>query len=277
MSDLLFEVKDTIATITLNRPEALNAFSGEMLDLWIEALEEVRDSEEISVLVVQGAGKGFCSGGDIKEMIAGKGFYKSDKDIISKGINRKNSLWKKVQRVPLLLEEIDKPVIAKVHGVAFGAGLDMALMCDIRFAANSCKLSESYIKVGIVPGDGGAYFLPKLVGKDMALHMLWTGEVLTAEAAKERGLVTFVVPDGELDEVVAAYAKQLSEAPRLATQLIKRAVCQNSEMSLRSSLDYISSKMALVMEDDNHKEGVQAIVEKRKPNFNREEVMLNEK
>lgn len=182
-----------------------------------------------------------------------------------------------MQRVPLLLEEIDKPVIAKVHGVAFGAGLDMALMCDIRFAANSCKLSESYIKVGIVPGDGGAYFLPKLVGKDMALHMLWTGEVLTAEAAKERGLVTFVVPDGELDEVVAAYAKQLSEAPRLATQLIKRAVCQNSEMSLRSSLDYISSKMALVMEDDNHKEGVQAIVEKRKPNFNREEVMLNEK
>ena len=97
MSDLLFEVKDTIATITLNRPEALNAFSGEMLDLWIEALEEVRDSEEISVLIVQGAGKGFCSGGDIKEMIAGNGFYKSDKDNISKGINRKNSLWKKVQ------------------------------------------------------------------------------------------------------------------------------------------------------------------------------------
>ncbi len=272
MSDLLFEVKDEIATITLNRPEALNAFSGEMLDLWIEALETVRDSEDIAVLIVQGAGKGFCSGGDIKEMIAGKGFYKSDQDNISKGINRKNSLWKKVQRIPLLLEEIDKPVIAMVHGVAFGAGLDMALMCDIRFAAESTRLSESYIKVGLVPGDGGAYFLPRLVGRDMALHMLWTGEILTAEAAKERGLVTFVVPDEELDEAVQAYAKQLADAPRLSVQLIKRAVYQNSEMSLRSSLDYISSKMALVMEEENFKEGVQAVTEKRKPIFNKERV-----
>ncbi|MEH7342464.1 enoyl-CoA hydratase-related protein [Bacillus sp. JJ1532] len=267
MPDLLFEVNNNIATITLNRPEALNAFSGEMLDLWIDSLEKVRDSDEISVLIVQGAGRGFCSGGDIKEMIAGNGFYKSDQDIVSKGINRKNSLWKKVQRIPLLLEEIDKPVIAKVHGVAFGAGLDMALMCDIRFVSESARLSESYIKVGIVPGDGGAYFLPRLVGRDMALHMLWTGEVLTAEAAKELGLVTFVVPDEELDQAVEDYAHNLASGPQLATQLIKRAVYQNSEMSLRSSLDYISSKMALVMEEEDHQEGVRAVTEKRKPNF----------
>ncbi|KMY54048.1 enoyl-CoA hydratase [Bacillus sp. FJAT-27231] len=274
MPDLLFEVNNEIATITLNRPEALNAFSGEMLDLWIDSLEKVRDSDEISVLIVQGAGNGFCSGGDIKEMIAGNGFYKSDQDNVSKGINRKNSLWKKVQRIPLLLEEIDKPVIAKVHGAAFGAGLDMALMCDIRFASESARLSESYIKVGIVPGDGGAYFLPRLVGRDMALHMLWTGEVLTAEAAKERGLVTFVVPDEKLDQAVADYAKGLANGPQLATQLIKRAVYQNSEMSLRSSLDYISSKMALVMEEEDHKEGVQAVMEKRKPNFGKNETSI---
>jgi enoyl-CoA hydratase/carnithine racemase len=267
MSDLLFDVNNKIAKITLNRPEALNAFSGEMLDLWIDALEKVRDSDEISVLIVQGAGKGFCSGGDIKEMFAGNGFYKSEKDNISNGIRRKNSLWKKVQRIPLLLEEIDKPVIAKVHGVAFGAGLDMALMCDIRFVAESAKLSESYIKVGLVPGDGGAYFLPRLVGRDMALHMLWTGEVLTAEAAKERGLVTFVVPDEELEQAVDDYAEKLVSGPQLATQLIKRAVYQNSEMTLRSSLDYISSKMALVMEEEDHKEGVQAVMEKKKPEF----------
>ena len=114
MSDLIFSVESGIATITLNRPDSINAFSGEMLDLWIEALETVRDSDDIRVLIVQGNGRGFCSGGDIKEMISGRGFYKSDEDQISTGLNRKNSLWKKVQRIPLLLQEIDKPVIAKL-------------------------------------------------------------------------------------------------------------------------------------------------------------------
>lgn len=271
MPDLLFEVDEKIATITLNRPESLNAFSGEMLDLWITALEEVRDSNDIAVLIVQGAGKGFCSGGDIKEMMAGRGFYKSDEDNISKGVKRKNSLWKKVQRIPLLLEEIDKPVIAKVHGAAFGAGLDMALMCDIRFAAESAKLSESYIKVGLVPGDGGAYFLPRLMNRDMALHMLWSGEALSAQQALERGMVTFVVSDEELDQVVNDYAKKLADGPQLAIQFIKRAVNQSADMSLRSSLDYISSKMAIVMEEEDHTEGVQAVMDKRTPVFGKGE------
>jgi len=268
MPDLLFDHQNGIASITLNRPKALNAFSGEMLDLWIEALEEVRDSDEIRVLIVQGAGKGFCSGGDIKEMIAGQGFYKSDKDQISSGLKRKNSLWKKVQRIPLLLEEIDKPVIAKIHGPAFGAGLDMALMCDIRIAGESATLSESYVKVGLVPGDGGAYFLPKLAGLDMALHMLWTGEAITAQEAKERGIVSFVVSDEELDSYTQAYAERLAAGPQQAIQLIKRAVYANRDMSLRSSLDFISSKMGLIMEEADFKEGVQAVIEKRKPVFN---------
>lgn len=267
MPDLLFEVENEIATITLNRPDSINAFSGEMIDLWIEALETVRDSEDIRVLVVQGNGRGFCSGGDIKEMIAGRGFYKSDEDRISTGLNRKNSLWKKVQRVPLLLQEIDQPVIAKVHGIAFGAGLDMALMCDIRIAAESTKLSESYVKVGLVPGDGAAYFLPRLVGTDQALHMLWTGEVIEAKAAKEMGLITFVVEDTALDEYVENYAKQLAAGPQQAMRLTKRAVYQSKEMPLRSSLDYISSKMGLVMELEDFKEGVKAVTEKRNAKF----------
>ena len=140
MADLLFSVENNIARITLNRPESLNGFSEEMIDLWIEALETIRDSDDIRAVIVSGNGRGFCAGGDIKAMAAGEGFYRSERDIVSTGLNRKNSLWKKVQRVPLLLEEIDLPVIAKVHGFAFGAGLDMALIAifELHQRALSC-------------------------------------------------------------------------------------------------------------------------------------------
>lgn len=267
MTDLLFEVHDSVATITLNRPDSLNAFSEEMILKWIEALEIVRDSNDIRAVIVKGNGKCFCAGGDIKAMKAGKGFFESDEDVSSTALARKNSLWKRVQRIPLLLEEIDKPVIAQVHGFAFGAGLDMALMCDIRIVAASTKLSESYVNVGIVPGDGGAYFLPKLVGIDQALDMLWTGRVLSAFEAKEKGLVTFVVPDDELEEFTQQYVKKIASGPATTIQLIKRAVYQSQQMSLRSSLDYISSAMGLVTELPDYKEGVQAVIDKRQAVF----------
>lgn len=267
MTDLLFDVNNHIATITLNRPNSLNAFSEEMILNWIQALEEVRDNDDIRVLIVKGNGKAFCAGGDIKAMTKGEGFFESEEDLSSTGLARKNSLWKKVQRVPLLLEEIDKPVIAQVHGFAMGAGLDMALMCDIRIAAESAKFSESYINVGIVPGDGGAYFLPRIVGIDQALDMLWTARVLTAAEAKDKRLVTFVVADEELEQFTQSYAEKLAAGPTEAIKIIKRAVYQGQTMSLRASLDYISSKMGLVTELADYKEGVQAVLEKRKPNF----------
>lgn len=267
MSDLLFTVENNIAKITLNRPDRLNAFSEEMIELWIETLETIRDSDEIRVVLVTGNGKGFCAGGDIKEMIAGNGFYKSENDIVSTGLARKNSLWKKVQRIPLLLQEIDQPVIAQLHGIAFGAGLDMALMCDIRIAEEGTKLSESYVNIGLVPGDGAAYFLPKLVGIDKALDMLWTGKVIEADEAKENGLVTFVVPKGEVESFTAEYLQKIVNGPQQAIRLTKRAVYQSKDMSLRSSLDMISSSMGLVTELKDYQKGVQAVTEKRKPTF----------
>lgn len=267
MTDLLFTVENNIARITLNRPDSLNGFSEEMIDLWIEALETVRDSDDIRAVIVSGNGRCFCAGGDIKAMAAGEGFYQSERDVVSTGLARKNSLWKKVQRVPLLLEEIDQPVIAQVHGFAFGAGLDMALMCDIRITTESTKFSESYVNVGIVPGDGGAYFLPKLVGIDKALDMLWTAKVVDGKEAKDIGLVTYTVPDDELESFTEAYVEKLVNGPQQAIRLIKRAVYQNRDMSLRASLDMISSSMGLVTELDDYKEGIQSIVEKRKPKF----------
>lgn len=158
-------------------------------------------------------------------------------------------------------------MIAKVHGLAFGAGLDMALMCDIRIAEEETKLSESYVNVAIVPGDGGAYYLPKLVGVDQALDMLWTGKVIEANEAKEMGLVTFVVPKEEIDSFTSDYVQKLVDGPQQTIRLIKRAVYQSSEMSLRASLDMISSHMGLVTELEDYHEGVRAVLEKRKANF----------
>ena len=269
MNELLFTVENNIAKITLNRPESLNAFSLEMIELWIEALESIRESDEIRAVVLSGNGRAFCSGGDIKSMAHGSGFLQSDGqlDLTSTALARKNSIWKKVQRVPLILQEIDVPVIAAIHGAAFGAGFDMALACDIRIASENTKIAESYVKAGVVPGDGAAWFLPKLMGTDKALELLWTGKQLTAQEAKELGLVTHVVEDDKFLEFVAEYVERLANGPKETMRFIKRAVYQSREMSLRNAYDMISSAMGIVTELEDYQEGVRAIIEKRSPKF----------
>lgn len=262
MADLIYEVKGHLARITMNRPEHLNCFSEEMIHLWTKALEDVRDREDIYAVLLSGNGKSFCAGGDVKAMAAGDGFFESHDDISSTALARKNSLWKGIQRIPLILEEIDKPVVAKIHGAAVGAGLDMALMCDVRIASESATMSESYFNAGIVPGDGGAYFLPRIIGRDKALDMFWTTKVLKGAEAERIGLVTHVVPDDELDDYVEAYMQKLLEAPQTAMRLTKRAIYQSKQITLRSSLDMVSSFMGIVTELDDYRTRTSALVEK---------------
>ncbi len=262
MADLIYEVHDHLAHITLNRPKQLNCFSEEMIHLWTEALEDVRDNDDVYALLLSGNGKAFCAGGDVKAMAAGDGFFESQEDISSTALARKNSLWKGIQRIPLLLEEIDKPVVAKIHGAAVGAGLDMALMCDVRIAAESASMAESYFNAGIVPGDGGAYFLPRLVGRDKALDLFWTTRTLKGKEAEEMGLVTHCVPDDELDAFVDKYMQKILAAPQQAMRLTKRAVVQGEQSSLRASLDLISSFMGIVTELDDYRQRTTALVEK---------------
>ena len=262
MADLIYEVKGHLARITMNRPEHLNCFSEEMIHLWTKALEDVRDREDIYAVLLSGNGKSFCAGGDVKAMAAGDGFFESHDDISSTALARKNSLWKGIQRIPLILEEIDKPVVAKIHGAAVGAGLDMALMCDVRIASERATMSESYFNAGIVPGDGGAYFLPRIIGRDKALDMFWTTKVLKGAEAERIGLVTHVVPDDELDDYVEAYMQKLLEAPQTAMRLTKRAIYQSEQITLRSSLDMVSSFMGIVTELDDYRTRTSALVEK---------------
>ncbi len=172
--DIFFRVEKGIATITLNQPEKKNAFNMGMIERWSQALVEWRSDPEVKVIVLTGAGDAFCSGVDL-----GK-----NTDRQSQGpYEHKSMLWDKIHRIAFALEDLDKPVIAAVNGVAVGAGLDMALMCDIRFAADTARLAEGYVKVGLVPGDGGCYFLPRLVGVAKALELFFTGEFIDAQGS----------------------------------------------------------------------------------------------
>lgn len=268
--DVLYQVEEGIATITLNRPDQFNAFSLDMLKGWAYYLEKARDDEQVQVIVVTGNGKAFCAGGDVKTMNKGEGFIAGvvpEPDGPPRGLQVKNSLMKIVHRVALTLEDIDKPVICAVNGPAMGAGLDMALMCDIRIASENSVFAESYIKVGIVPGDGGAYYLPRLVGLAKALEMLWFGERIDAEEALRIGLVNKVVPTEDLLKETMAYAKRLAESPTIAIRMTKRAVYSALKTDLRTALDMVSSHMAIVTESADHKEAVQGFIEKRPPKF----------
>lgn len=262
MADLIYEVKDHLARITLNRPHQLNCFSEEMIHLWTEALEDIRDRDDVYAVLLSGNGKAFCAGGDVRAMAAGDGFFESHEDISSTALARKNSLWRGIQRIPLILEEIDKPVVAKIHGPAVGAGLDMALMCDVRIASEKASLSESYFNAGIVPGDGGAYFLPRIIGRDKALDMFWTAKTVRGEEAEKMGLVTYCVADEELDAFVETYMQKILDAPQQAMRLTKRAICQSEQSTLRASLDMVSSFMGIVTELSDYKTRTAALVEK---------------
>jgi 2-(1,2-epoxy-1,2-dihydrophenyl)acetyl-CoA isomerase len=217
-----------------------------------------RRNDAVRVVIVTGAGTAFCSGGDIVAM---------EERLKSSPAQRKNELFNRIQRIPLALEDLDKPVLVAVNGVATGAGMDLALMGDIRYAAASARFAETYVKVGLVPGAGGAHFLPRLVGVAKALELFWTADFIDATEAERIGLVNKVLPDGELMPYVRAVAMKIAHAPALSVRFIKRAVQQGLRNDLRTNLDLISSHYAVVTAAPDHREAVEAFIAKRKPVF----------
>lgn len=256
-SHVLYEVKNSIAYITLNRPEKKNAFSPEMINMWQTYLEKTKADDSVRVIIVSGKGDTFCSGGDIQDMADGK----------LRSWDMKRFLWDGVHRIVLTMEDLDKPVIAAINGHAMGAGLDMALMCDLRICSDRAKLAESYITMGLVPGDGGAFFLPRIAGVPKALELLLTGDVLSAEEALKAGIVNRVVSHENLLDETLKIARKIAGRPPLAVRMMKRAVYQAQTSDLRSHLDNISSQISLLSETDDHIEAAKAFLEKRKPVF----------
>jgi enoyl-CoA hydratase/carnithine racemase len=278
MEDLvLYSVTGATALLTLNRPERLNAFNAEMIDRWVACLEQAQADRAVRAIVLTGAGRGFCSGGDVNRMAQTAGVQQQEHaGVLQEGEERseaqtpykvKESLRRGIQRIPTLMQRIEKPVIAAINGVATGAGLDVALMCDVRFAAAGARLGETYSKVGLVPGAGGAYFLPRLVGAAKALELFWTGELIPADEALRLGMVNRVYPDGELLAKTLEFAERVANAPPLSVQLIKRAVYQSLNTDLATSLDLISSHMTLARSSRDHAEALRALKEKRPGRF----------
>jgi enoyl-CoA hydratase/carnithine racemase len=265
-SHVTFERRDDgIAILTLNRPNYLNSFSHKMINEWYMALQDFKGNESLKVLIVTGTGKAFSAGGDIKALAKGDGFIgEPEEDLWSNAIKRKESLWGNIQKIPLLLEEIDKPVLACLNGDAIGAGLDMALMCDIRFCAAQAKLGEGYIHIGLVPGDGGGYFLPKLVGVSKALEMLWTGKIISAAKALEIGLVDSVYHQDEVLDKTIEFATLLASKPQNALRMTKRLVKNHNKVDLRTHLDMVSSHMAVVTDTHEYIELLEQMKKNRK-------------
>jgi enoyl-CoA hydratase/carnithine racemase len=208
-------------------------------------------------LILTGVGDVFCSGGDLEALSTGE----------PTTYERKTFLTDHVHRVVLALEDLDKPVIAAVNGAAVGAGMDMALMCDMRFAARSARFSEGYVRVGLVPGDGGAYFLPRLVGPAKALELLLTGDFVDAAEAHRIGLVNRLYEDEDLMRETRLFTERLAAGPPLVVRMIKRTVYQSARSDLRTSLDLVSSHMAVVQSTRDSKEALSAFVERREPEF----------
>jgi len=248
--------KTGVAVLTLNRPAQYNAFDLTMIEQWRDALARIESETDVRALVVTGAGKAFCAGGDIAEL---ESFLSMD------ALQRKHYLWMNVHQIPLLLERIDCPVIAAINGTARGAGLDMALMCDLRIMDESTAVAESYIHLGLMPGDGGSWFLPRLVGMPRALELLWTGDPIDAKTAHEIGLINHISPPGKAREYALALAERIARQPTQAVRFTKRAVYQSmgASMSLRAHLDAVSSHMAVLEETVEFRQRLEALHEER--------------
>lgn len=254
--DIIYKKEGHVATIILNRPDRMNSFSPEMSESMIRAIKDASEDKKMRVLILTGTGRAFCSGADVKAMA--QKFDQPEKE--REQMYHRTSIYG-------LMRKCDKPVIAAVNGAAVGGGLDLALACDIRIASDKAKFAELYVRRGLVPASGGTYFLPRLIGVDKALLMLWTGDMVDAKEAERIGLVTMVVPHDELEIATIELAEKLAKGPPLAIQRGKRAVYDGLRMGLDETLKYIHPVLAELSQTSDHKEGARAFVEKREPVF----------
>jgi enoyl-CoA hydratase/carnithine racemase len=260
---VIYEKGDGLATITLNRPESLNAFTLQMIREWAQALENARMDPDVRAVIVTGAGRGFCAGVDLR----GESALRATGDRPPSPAERRNWLRDSIHAVPRAAALLDKPYIAAVNGPAVGAGMDMASMCDIRIASETARFSMAYVKMGIIPGDGGCYFLPRIVGVAKALELIWTGDFIDAQEALRLGYVSRVVPPDELMPTVRDFAQRLAEGPAVAIQLAKRLVYRALEAGLPEALEEATQAMAIAQSTEDAREGPLAYIQKRAPKF----------
>jgi len=261
MAFLNIERDGGIVIATLNQPETRNALTGNTaVAEFVQLCADIRRDPGVKVLVITGAGPIFSSGGNVKDM---KRFFD---DALTPDMIREE-YRQGIQRIPQALYELDVPVICAVNGPAIGAGLDLTCMCDIRIAAETATFAESFVRVGIVPGDGGAWLLPRAVGMAKASEMAFTGEAIDAREALACGLVSRVVPAGELLSTARALAAKIAANPGAVMRMTKRLLREGENATLSSLLETSASYQAIAHKTADHREAVTAFIEKRAPRF----------
>lgn len=256
---IVFEKRAGVATIALNRPDRLNAFNGVMHEELHAALDDVAGDDEVRCLVLRGEGRGFSAGADLKgEDLAGADGERPD---LGEYLRRTYS------RTITAVTSMEKPVVASLHGPVYGAGMGIALACDLRLAAESARFSVAFVKIGLMPDAGVSFFLPRIVGLGRAMEMSMLGDAVEADEALRTGLVNKVVPDEALAEETGKLAAHLASLPTRALGRIKQSLHASFESDLEQALETEAQGQTLCGYTEDHKEGVAAFFEKRAPNF----------
>lgn len=259
--DIIYTKEEGIATITLNRPQALNALTDTMQREWLEAIRDATYDDEVKVLVVTGAGRAFCAGANPRALEQAKQFESMN------FMERKDMMREGIYGIARLLQDLDKPYIGAINGPAVGGGMDFASMCDIRIASDRARFSMGYVRMGVIPAGGGCYFLPRILGVAKACELIWTGRMIDAEEALRIGYVSKVVPHDELEAQTKELATQLAKGPTVAIRLAKRLIYRCLELDMAKALEDHLQAMLIIHETEDAKEGPRAWIEKREPLF----------
>lgn len=263
MSDVvLLEKSGPIATLTLNRPEMMNALGQEGDGAAIKAAcAEIEADPAIRCAVLTGAGRAFSAGGDVKAMKARTGAFGGQPNDIREGYRRN------IHQIVTSLYNLEVPLIAAVNGPAIGLGCDVACMADIRIAADTAKFGVTFLKLGLIPGDGGAWLLPRIIGASRAAELLFTGDVIDAETAVDWGLVSRAVAADALMDEAMALATRIAGQPPQTLRLAKTLLRHGASANYATIMEMSAAAQALMHFTDDHMEGVDAILEKRSPDF----------
>ncbi len=257
--DILVTQQDTVAIVTLNRPERMNTMGGTLVEDTIAVLTSFQQDQNVRAVILTGAGqRAFCAGADVQNL--------QNQSEEATAMERRRYVHS-AQKLTLAIRQLEKPVIAAVNGVAAGGGCDIALACDIRIASEQARFGEVFARIGLFPGTGGTYFLPRLVGIAKALELIWTGDVIDAQEAERIGLVSRVVPPEDLMAAAIAFAQRLTQGPPLAISLAKTAVYQGLDLDIHSAFEYAATAESITLTSEDHREGVTAFREKRSPHF----------
>jgi len=262
MSLLTVEKHGAVALLTLNRPEAMNALGapgdGDQVQ---KVCDDINGDESVRCVVLTGAGRAFSAGGDVKAMKAREGAFAGG------GFGIRNNYRNNIHKVVRSIYGLEVPTIAAVNGPAIGLGCDVACMCDIRISSDQAKFGVTFLKLGLIPGDGGAWLLPKIIGQDRAAQLLYTGDVIDAKTAEAWRLVTSISAHDQLIPDALALAQRIAAQPPHALRLAKNLLRHGVNATYDTLMDMSAASQAIAHLTEDHMEGVDALLEKRAPNF----------